>query len=117
MAIAIDTLKIYERLKAADLNEKAAKEIAEVFKDASESTTIKREDLLGDVATKADVSSVRTEIAEVKGEIRRIEGKLEGELKTVRLEMKMYFLILLFVIILSNPKALEIIGKLLGLVK
>jgi hypothetical protein len=33
MEIIIDTLKIYERLKAADLPEKASKEIAEVFKE------------------------------------------------------------------------------------
>ncbi len=29
----VDTLKIYEQLKKAELNDKAAKEIAEVFSD------------------------------------------------------------------------------------
>lgn len=33
MEVVIDTLKIYERLKAADLPEKASKEIAEVLKE------------------------------------------------------------------------------------
>jgi hypothetical protein len=33
MEIIIDTHKIYERLKAADLSEKASKEIAEVIKE------------------------------------------------------------------------------------
>ncbi len=33
MEAIIDTLKIYERLKAADLPEKASKEIAEVIKE------------------------------------------------------------------------------------
>ncbi len=33
MEVIIDTLKIYERLKAADLPEKASKEIAEVLKE------------------------------------------------------------------------------------
>jgi ribosomal protein S13 len=33
MEVIIDTLKIYERLKAADLPEKASKEIAEVIKE------------------------------------------------------------------------------------
>ncbi len=33
MEIIIDTLKIYERLKAEDLPEKASKEIAEVLKE------------------------------------------------------------------------------------
>jgi hypothetical protein len=33
MEAVMDTLKIYERLKAADLPEKASKEIAEVIKE------------------------------------------------------------------------------------
>jgi ribosomal protein S13 len=33
MEVIIDTLKIYERLKAADLPEKASKEIAEVIRE------------------------------------------------------------------------------------
>jgi len=33
MEVIIDTLKIYERLKSADLSEKASKEIAEVIKE------------------------------------------------------------------------------------
>jgi hypothetical protein len=52
-----------------------------------------------DYATKADIADVK------------------GEIKAVRLEMKLYFIILLFVIILSNPKALELIGKLIGIIK
>ncbi len=33
MTAIVDTLKIYERLKNADINEQAAKEIAEVFRE------------------------------------------------------------------------------------
>lgn len=33
MELTLDTLKIYERLRAADVSDKAAKEIAEVIKD------------------------------------------------------------------------------------
>jgi hypothetical protein len=36
MDVLIDTLKIYERLKDAELTDKAAKEITEVFKDIIE---------------------------------------------------------------------------------
>lgn len=43
MSTAIDTLKLYERLKAADLPEKAAKEIAEVIKDTVEERLVTRE--------------------------------------------------------------------------
>ncbi|MBF0564967.1 MAG: DUF1640 domain-containing protein [Nitrospirae bacterium] len=36
----MDTLKIYERLRAANLDEKAAKEIAEVIKDVVETNLV-----------------------------------------------------------------------------
>ncbi|MBF0538230.1 MAG: DUF1640 domain-containing protein [Nitrospirae bacterium] len=41
----MDTLKIYERLKGAGLDEKAAKEIAEVVKDAIDDRVVTRKDL------------------------------------------------------------------------
>ncbi|MEW6556520.1 MAG: DUF1640 domain-containing protein [Elusimicrobiota bacterium] len=40
MNTAVDTLKIFERLKKADLTEKAAKEIAETFKETIEDQLI-----------------------------------------------------------------------------
>ena len=45
MTTAIDTLTIYQRLKAANIEDKAAKEIAEVFKDVTESNLVTKEDL------------------------------------------------------------------------
>jgi len=39
----IDTLKIYERLKGANLEESAAKEIAEVIKDVAESHLVTKQ--------------------------------------------------------------------------
>jgi uncharacterized membrane protein YheB (UPF0754 family) len=45
MAGATDTLKIYERLKAANLDERAAKEIAEVFNDIIEDRLATKRDL------------------------------------------------------------------------
>ena len=43
--LTIDTLKIYERLKGAKLDELAAKEIAEVIKDVAESHLATKEDV------------------------------------------------------------------------
>ncbi|MEW6739219.1 MAG: DUF1640 domain-containing protein [Nitrospirota bacterium] len=45
MEVIIDTLKIYERLKAADLPEKASKEIAEVFRETIEERLATKQDL------------------------------------------------------------------------
>ncbi len=56
MASAVDTLKIYERLKAADLSELAAKEIAEVIKDTTEDHLVTKSDLKEELAkTKAEI--------------------------------------------------------------
>lgn len=52
MNTMIDTLKIYERLKNAELNDKAAKEIAEVFKESVNEY----------LATKADLEKLRIEL-------------------------------------------------------
>lgn len=52
MDTMIDTLKIYERLKSADLPDKAAKEIAEVF----------RETIDEQLATKKDLAILKSEL-------------------------------------------------------
>jgi len=59
MSTAVDTLKIYERLKAANLDDKAAKEIAEVFKEAE---SLRLEEL----ATKADIARLEGDIKLLK---------------------------------------------------
>ena len=43
MGTVVDTLKIYERLKAATLNEQAAKEIAEVINDVVEEDLVTKQ--------------------------------------------------------------------------
>lgn len=45
MEAVFDTLKVYERLRGADLPEKAAKEIAEVFKETVEERLATKRDL------------------------------------------------------------------------
>lgn len=45
MEAVFDTLKVYERLKSADLPEKAAKEIAEVFRETIEERLATKRDL------------------------------------------------------------------------
>lgn len=58
----VDTLKIYERLKSAELNDKAAKEIAEVFKE-----TIDEQ-----LTTKADLEKLKIELKlELAAEIQK----------------------------------------------
>ena len=74
MEIAIDTLKIYERLKAANLNEEAAKEIAEVMREVSLESQ-KR------LVIKSDLLQVKTEI---EGKIDKVKIEIEGELRLIK---------------------------------
>lgn len=73
MATGIDTLQLYERFKAANLDDKAAKEIAEVFKEAEQSR-------LGELATKEDMArldaSLRLEMADMKADLRLLKWML-----------------------------------------
>lgn len=43
--VRIDTLKIFERLKSADLSENASREIAEVIRDVTEMNLVTKYDL------------------------------------------------------------------------
>jgi len=52
----VDTLRIYERLKVANLEESAAKEIAEIFKETTEDYLVTKNDLEEALSrTKADI--------------------------------------------------------------
>lgn len=68
--VAIDTLRIYERLRGADLTEKAAKEIAEVF----------RENIEDRLATKNDLTVVRKDIETVRRDLEVTLAKTKVEI-------------------------------------
>ncbi|MBI4842897.1 MAG: hypothetical protein HY809_01035 [Nitrospirae bacterium] len=69
MDTTLDTLKIFERLKAADLSDKAAREIAEVAKELSNETH-------KGIATKEDLTDIHTKLKELEGEIKLLKWML-----------------------------------------
>ncbi len=99
-----------------------------------------REEPITEFATKLDLEIVKgvlreditrldgkidTVKSELSGKIDTVKKELEGEIKLVREEIKtsnveitsrqrLYFLILLFTMILLNPKAIDLIAKLIG---
>jgi hypothetical protein len=89
------TLELYSFLRDKP-GDHETRTLTEAFEEVSE--RVKRE-----AATKADLELVAT--------------RLTGEIKTVRPEMKLYFLILLFVILFTNPKTIDLVTKLLSSVK
>ena len=60
MEAVFDTLKIYERLKGADLSEKAAKDIAEVFRETIEERIVTKQYL--DLRLNELESSIKVDI-------------------------------------------------------
>ncbi|MBF0555759.1 MAG: hypothetical protein HQK96_14615 [Nitrospirae bacterium] len=82
------TMELYRLLKDK-IGEQETKALIEAIEEVTEQT--KKE-----VATKADLLLLET----------RLESK-----------MRMYFLILAFLYLLTNPKAIDLLSKLLGLVK
>ncbi|MBF0539383.1 MAG: hypothetical protein HQL03_14140 [Nitrospirae bacterium] len=65
-------------------------------------------------ATKADLALLESRVNE---RFTRIEGRMDAEFKALRLEMKIFFLVIIFLMLATNPRALDMIGKVLGLVK
>ncbi|MBF0457666.1 MAG: hypothetical protein HQK99_07205 [Nitrospirae bacterium] len=76
MVTAIDTLRIYERLRVAELSDRAAKEIAEVFREFIEDR----------LATKKDVEFAKSEL---KAEIAKSKTELELKMVSIRSELEL----------------------------
>ncbi|MBF0338215.1 MAG: DUF1640 domain-containing protein [Nitrospirae bacterium] len=76
MDAAIDTLKIYDRLKNANLDKKAAREIAEVIKDVAESS----------LATKGDINKLQAEIEKLRIEMKAEVEKLRAEIERAKVD-------------------------------
>jgi len=78
-----------------------------------------RTDIEGKISSlKADlegkISNLKTDL---EGKISALKTDLEGKISVLRMEFRVYFVILLSVIILSSPRAVDLIGKILGVVK
>ena len=81
MAGEIDTLTIYQRLKSANIKDEAAKEIAEVFKDVTESN----------LASKTDIAFLHKEIelvrSDLKKEIELVRSDLQKEIQITKADI------------------------------
>ena len=62
-----------------------------------------RDDLTKELASKADLMVVKSE--------------LQGEIKALRWEFKLYFAITIALILITNPQAVDLIARIIGIVK
>ena len=85
----LDTHDAYEKLKESNFNDKQARGIVNIVKQA----------ITGEIATKADIArldakldvkigEVRTEIGEVRTEIANLRTELKTDIETVRTEVE-----------------------------
>ncbi|MBF0320692.1 MAG: hypothetical protein HQL01_12910 [Nitrospirae bacterium] len=93
------TMELYILLKDK-LGEQETKALIEAFDEVTEQA--KKE-----VATKADIAALKSEL---KSDILLVETRLEAKIK-------LYFMLLALLFLMTNPKAIELLSKLLGMVK
>ncbi|KJR40772.1 hypothetical protein MCHI_003343 [Candidatus Magnetoovum chiemensis] len=80
MTTSVDTLTIFERLKNADLNEKAAKEITEIFKDLLEERVVSKKDLQEALAVTS--AEMKVEIEKIRAVVEKTSAEIRAETKT-----------------------------------
>jgi len=100
-------IRVYEILEDKLGREEAREIVHEIEASADAIATQKkveiRDELSKELASKADLSAT--------------EARLERKIDALEWKLKLYFLILLFTIILVSPRALDLISRLLGIVK
>jgi hypothetical protein len=77
-----------------------------------------KDELTKELATKADLNFLR---AEQKADLQLVKTELNAKIDNLETRLsaqsKLYFVILLCAIIITNPKSIELIAKILGIVK
>lgn len=104
-------IKIYEMLEAK-LGKEDARELVNAIEEATKSLAkeSKRE-------VKDELKEELVTKGEFHAELKVLRTEFHSELKAIRSEFRMYFIILVCLIILLNPRAIDLIAKLLGVVK
>ncbi|MCI4626076.1 MAG: CCDC90 family protein [Candidatus Magnetoovum sp. WYHC-5] len=100
-----------EAATKADLKEEIGKARAELREEIGKVRAELKEEI-GKVR-----AELKEEIVKTNERITRLEGEMKGEFKSLRLEMKIFFLIIIFILVFSNPKAMDLVAKLISMFK
>jgi len=106
--ITFDTYTYVKKLKAVGFTEEQAEVQAKTIAELSDERLVTREYL--------DMRLKELEFR-FESKIDKIKTELTSEIKASNAQSRLYFVILLCVIIVSNPKALELAAKIFGIVK
>ena len=139
-AIDLELLQLLEDKLGKETARKVAQAIElglEVMEKRAEELALQkklelRDELVKELASKADIQVLKTEIQAVRAEMQAIEERMEAKIDKVRTELSakieneilrldrkftIMFIILFFTLILVNQNALEFLLKVLGLIK
>jgi hypothetical protein len=128
-AIDLELLQLLEDKLGKETARKVAQAIEiglEVLEKRAEELAIQkklelRDELVKELASKADIQVLKAEIQAVRAEMQameaRLEAKIEREILKLDRKFTIMFIILLFAVILVNQNALEFLLKVLGLIK
>ncbi len=111
-----------------DLNsvrDELGQEIAAVRQELGQEIAAVRQELGQEIAAVRqelgqEIDSVKQELAEVRKEIARLDQRitsLEKELLAFQWQTRLYFLVIAILILLTNPAALDLFARLLGLTR
>jgi restriction endonuclease Mrr len=139
-AINLELLQLLEDKLGKETARKVAQAIElglEVMEKRAEELALQKklelkDELTKELASKADIQVLKTEIQTVRAEMQAMEERLEAKIDKVRTELSakieneilrldrkftILFIILFFTLILFNQNALEFLLKVLGLIK
>lgn len=163
--MSIDIVKLFARYKAGDFNEKAAREVADVFRELSDATVTtkagKTNEMFDDSVLKNDSMNVREGFSDLKDDFYGLKDdyfdlkddylslkesyfnikdeyttlkseyiklkelylhdledekiRIQTKVKSLKRKVRIYFLLLLIMVLLSSSPSMDFIYKLFGL--
>jgi hypothetical protein len=113
--ITFDTYTYVKKLKAVGFTEEQAELQAKTIAELSDERLVTREYL--DMRLKVTREYLDLRLKELELRLENKIDKTENKIDKSSAQSRLYFIVLLCVIIVSNPKALELAAKIFGIVK
>lgn len=114
---AVETIEIYNALKER-LGEEPTRLLMKYIGEASMANVATKEDLLTTQTNLlAAVAKAREELAKQETAWREEIHKLRDELRAETFKLRTILYILIVLLLITNPKLIELLGKVLGIIK
>jgi hypothetical protein len=108
--MSVTAVELYKAL-SGKIGDREAELLVEFVESSVKEAAVTKEDLLRFEA------ALREEISGFKKEFREEINRLDRRITDLEWKMKLYFAVIAALIILTNPKVMEIAGRVFGFVK